>query len=151
MLEPQNRSGDRENSSQWSGMTLSRRDALVPCTDGHVRILQQTPAWDLHLLLRVLDIPYETDNILFPIAAGQELPLLIHGNVISCAFSPVINKCPLNRENIDYVTCASFTRQVGDFISEGANHLTSYKKLREVSTFGGSILYYYYNLNICKR
>lgn len=54
---------------------------VEPNSSGDVRLLQQAPAWGLHLLLRANGIKYTTENVLFPFAIGHRLPVLIRGNV----------------------------------------------------------------------
>jgi hypothetical protein len=61
-----------------SAMTaLSRVSTAAP-----LRLMQQAPAWDLHLLLRMKGLAYRTENVLFPRASGHKLPLLVSGNIV---------------------------------------------------------------------
>lgn len=57
--------------------TLPRLSTAAP-----LRLMQQAPAWDLHLLLRMKGLAYRTENVLFPRASGHKLPLLVSGNIV---------------------------------------------------------------------
>jgi hypothetical protein len=44
-----------------------------------VRLVEHEPAWDLHLYLRALDIPYIAEYSPAPIGLGRRLPVLVIG------------------------------------------------------------------------
>jgi hypothetical protein len=47
-----------------------------------VRIIEHEPAWELHILLRLYEIPYTCDYCPVQFAMGRPLPLLVDGNTV---------------------------------------------------------------------
>lgn len=131
--------------------TLSRLSTAAP-----LRLMQQAPAWDLHLLLRMKGLAYRTENVLFPAASGHRLPLLVSGNIVMSDANALfslhwdsrpffIGSAELNSEDVvlasyvnDLRTTArkSFLESSGD---NGSKESTAAKAKRLLNAFGLSI------------
>lgn len=109
------------SSSSSSGKSLAQMiSSLRTCTTNAtsliasndvnytIKLIQHTPAWALHALLRFKGIPYVVMNCEFSCALSRPLPLIVDGNYAlseTAAFEHIIESCSCSLSHAEKMLC----------------------------------------------
>lgn len=126
---------------------MTRSKVVSPVSEGRVRLLQQTPAWELHLLLRSNNIPYTTENVNFSFALGFKLPIAIRGNLLFAGNGGIISfSSEIISETTDDLELSSYIsgiRALALWLIQ--KDIEIVKRSGSVRTLGSSLLDWYYD------
>jgi hypothetical protein len=151
-----NMKAEESSKKNFFGYSTEVRHA-TPSVEGNARILQQTPAWALHLLLRASNAQHSVENVAFGMASGQNLPIFVQGNVV-CSENSALLACsksfspdPLHEnssvpEDLVMATYVSSMRDLADWLAGKGGEKSSGKRLRSVRTLGSRVMEWYYAL-----